>query len=119
MVPGDLSGVEETLARRVLAYARTIAPCLDSLTDEAKADALAILGAVAGEVRGRGPRFVLSQSIGPARVQYADVASCFGADDRRVLRSLCAALCGAGGGLPVGSFPPPDRKLHRLWPEHH
>lgn len=118
MTPGDLTGIDEALARRVLAVARTIAPCLDSLGDgsEEKANAVAILVAVAGEVRMRGSRQVASQRIGPAAVSYRDVGSAFTDDDRSALRGLCAAASPAAG-VPVGSFPRASRALERMWPE--
>lgn len=118
MKPADLDGIDEALARRVLAVARTIAPCLDSFADdsEEKATAVAILVAVAGEVRARGSRQVASQRIGPAAVSYRDVGSAFTDDDRSALRGLCAATQ-ASAGLPVGSFPRPARSLERMWPE--
>lgn len=118
MSPTDLTGIDEALARRVLAVARTIAPCLDSLADgtEEKATAVAILVAVAGEVRARGSRQVASQRIGPAAVAYRDVGSAFTDDDRSALRGLCGAVA-PSPGEPVGSFPKPSRSLERMWPE--
>ncbi|WP_336642334.1 hypothetical protein [Microbacterium sp. MMO-56] len=117
MTPEDLAGVEANLARRVIASARTIAPCLDSLVagSEEKLTAIAILLAVAGEVRARGSRQVASQRVGAASVAYRDVGSAFSDDDRSSLRGLCAAS--SMPSLPVGSFPPPALSIGRLWPE--
>lgn len=115
--PDQLHGIDADVARRVLAYARTIAPCLDSLVDEPRADAIAILKGVARELISRGSRHTSSQSIGPARVTYFDAASCFTADDRVALRALCdAATSGTG---PVGSFPAPSKTIAGLWPEQY
>lgn len=119
IAPGDLVGVEVNLARRVIASARTIAPCLDTLVDESeeKATAIAILLAVAGEVKLRGSRQVASQRIGSASVNYRDVGSAFTDDDRDALRGLCAASTPAAA--PVGSFPRPAASLDRMWPEEY
>lgn len=119
--PTDLTGVEETLARRILVHARTIAPCLDSLIDgeegepKPKSDAIAILLGVAREVPAVGSRRVKSQRIGPAQVEYFDVPSAFSDDDRNSLRSLCSVA--SSGGLPIGSFPRPARVVDAMWPE--
>lgn len=119
IAPGDLAGVEANLARRVIASARSIAPCLDSLADESeeKATAIAILLAVAGEVKLRGSRQVASQRIGSASVNYRDVGSAFTDDDRDALRSLCVVAPPAGA--PKGSFPRPAAALERMWPEEY
>lgn len=110
--------VGEDVARRVLAVARTIAPCLDSLPDDSdeKETAIAILSAVCAEVVARGSRQVASQRIGSASVAYRDVGSAFTDDDRSALRGLCSAVS-ASAGQPVGSFPRPARALERMWPE--
>lgn len=108
---------DEDLARRVRAYARTIAPCLDSLTGEAAKDALAILKAVAAEMKASGPRHIKGQSIGPARIEYRDIASAFSPDDRASLSAMCSIASGSAGA-PVGSFPT-DRPAGRLWPERY
>ncbi len=119
LTPADFPfAVGEDVARRILAVARTIAPCLDSLPDESeeKKTAIAILTAVGAEVVARGSRQVASQRIGPAAVVYRDVGSAFTDDDRSALRGLCAAATRAPGD-PVGSFPKPSRSLERMWPE--
>lgn len=119
--PADLTGVDETLARRILAVARSIAPGIDDLVDgegendpKPRTDAIAILSGVAAEAPGRGPRHVQSQGIGPARVTYRSVESWFSPDDRAALRALCGDDPRAGG--PVGSFPS-GSAFGRVWPE--
>lgn len=114
MRPDDLAGVDESLARRIISVARSIAPCLDSLTGDARDDAIAILKAVAAEVKSRGSRQVVSQHVGPATVTY-DVGSAFTSDDRAALRDLCSTSP-AVGGHPTGSFPK-ERPVGRVWPE--
>lgn len=118
--PDELGVADQTLARRVLAHARVIAPCLHSLDDDARLDALAILQGVAGEAQARGVRSVASQSVGTARVTYGSAESWFTADDRAALRALCSEatkLSVASAGHPVGSFPAPSRAFRTVWPE--
>lgn len=122
--PSDITGVDEDLARRVIAAARTIAPCLDSLVDgvdedapKPKSDAIAILRGVAREGQSRGSRLVKSQRIGPASVEYTSADSWFSTDDRNSLRSLCAFVSSAG--LPLGHFPAPSTAIAGLWPERY
>lgn len=110
----DLAGVDENLARRILAVARFIAPGLDHLDGEPRNDAIAILLGVAAEAKARGSRLVKAQRVGPASVDY-QAGSWFADDDRNALRALCAAP--ATTGHPVGSFPKPARVFSRLWPE--
>lgn len=107
-------GADEQLGRRVLVIARTIAPCLDSLVDEPRADAIAVLRGVVADVRSNGPRGIASQSIGPARVEYRVTEDSFTREARASLRSLCGL--GAASGLPLGSFPAAG-VISRLWPE--
>lgn len=122
IAPQDLTGVDVTLARRILSVARSIAPCLDSLVDgpgdddpKPKSDAIAILQGVAGEAKARGSRLVGAQRIGPAAVTYRDVSSWFSPDDRDGLRALCAVVSSAGH--PVGTFPKATTAFGRIWPE--
>lgn len=111
--PGD-----ESLGRRVLVLARTIAPCLDSLEGEALKNAVAVLEGVVQGIRARGARGIKSQTIGPARVEYIVDASSFDDDARTSLASLCALPDTSRGsaGAPVGSFPV-ERPVGRVWPE--
>lgn len=109
----DLTGVEETLALRVIATARTIAPCLNTLEGDDRLTAIAILRGVAAEAKSRGARHVRGQAVGPARVDYGPAESWFFADDRASLRALCGA---AASGGPIGSFPT-GSLVARLWPE--
>jgi hypothetical protein len=113
--PTDLTGIDEVMALRILAVARSIAPCLDSLIDEPRKSAIAILTGVAGEARDRGSRLVQSQRVGTASVTYRTVESWFSDDDRDALRGLCSVAEATAG--PVGSFPRPDTGTSRLWPE--
>lgn len=115
MIPDDLSGVDTDLARRVIAYARSIAPCLDSLDGEDKNTAIAILKGVAADAQPRGSRLVASQRTADSSVTYRDVGSWFTSDDRAALRAMCTAS--ASGPLPLGSFPQPSRRMHDLFPE--
>lgn len=112
----DLGIPDEDLAREVMLIAHDIAPCLATLTptDEAALDALAVLRRVASEITSRGSRAVKAQRIGPASVDYTEVASAFAGQPTRALRALCAASVPAA--LPRGSFPA-DRPISRIWPE--
>lgn len=111
----DLPGVDANLARRIIAVARFIAPCLDSLVDEPRLDAIALLVGVAAEAKARGSRLVKSQRVGPASVDYSTAGSWFSDDDKSALRALCGVS--ATGGHPIGAFPKPSRAYSRLWPE--
>ncbi|WGD38478.1 hypothetical protein [Lysinibacter sp. HNR] len=111
----DIKGADSNDALRVLGYARTIAPCLDSLPPGRDRDtAIAILTAIAREVTGRGSRFIKTQRVGSAGVEYVSVESVFSPDDRATLRALCSADSSDTG--PVGSFPRGDI-VSRVWPE--
>lgn len=109
-------GNDEDLAREVLVIARDIAPCLDSLPDESEEqrDALAVLRRVYKDITGRGKRFVKSQRVGPASVEYVDVKSAFVGQPTRALRALCASQ--QSSGLPRAAFPT-GRPIGHLWPE--
>ena len=113
ITPNDIPDVDEDVARRIIVAARSIAPCLDSLVDEAKANAVAILKGVAAEAPPTGSRRVRSQRIGSASVDYWN-ADTWSPEDRSSLRSLCAEAVPLG--LPQGSFPRPGI-IGRLWPE--
>ncbi len=112
--PNDLGPIDQNLARRIIAVARSIAPGIDSLDGEAFSDAVAILQGVATEIRVRGPRGVKSQRIAAGAVEYTSSDSWFSDDDRSALRALCAA---ASFG-PIGQFPKPSKAVARMWPEH-
>lgn len=115
ITPGSLGG-DENVARRVLALARSIAPCvtkLDPGTEEGK-DAIAVLKGVIAELPAAGSARVRSQSRNGTSVSLADIQSAFSADARASLRSLCG--CGGRSGQPVGSFPQ-ERPFALLWPE--
>lgn len=110
----DLTGVDEDTARLILVVARSIAPCLDSLDGEDRANALSVLRGVAREAASMS-RTIESQSVGTARVTYRDIDSMFTPDYRTALRTLCGAASDAAGH-PVGSFPK-GNPFRRLWPE--
>lgn len=114
----DLTGVDENTALRVIAYAISIAPCIDSLPAGGRDRklAVALLVGVGKEMKARGSRQLKSQRIGPAAVDYVAVASCFSAEDRSALRALCVTSAGAGN--PIGSFPT-GRPVSRIWPEEY
>ncbi|MFE9232049.1 hypothetical protein [Cellulosimicrobium funkei] len=103
--PQDLPGLDESVARRLLSVARTIAPCLDSLTGDDYDNAIAILEGVAAELPAPGTGRMRSQSRNGTAVTWGDYTSAFGPDDRAALRSLCGTSA-AAVGAPVGSFPP-------------
>lgn len=119
--PEDIN-TDTDLARRVLALAQSIAPCVAAFPDDSEehATAIAILKGVAEEVAGerasRGSRRVVSQGVSGARVSY-DVGSAFTSDDRDSLRALCGASV-TRGALPVGSFPK-GRPISAMWPEEY
>lgn len=116
IAPTDLGG-DADVARQVLALARSIAPCIQSLPDGDDRDsAISILKAVAGVGQARGSQLVKSQAIGPARVEYVD-GSWFSADHRAALRVLCSAVETQPAGHPEGSFPPVSKIVSRMWPE--
>lgn len=112
--PADLVGIDAAMAARVIAVARSIAPCLDSLVDADRTLAIGILTSVASEATARGMRGVKSQRIGPAAVEYFSATSWFADDDRAALRGLCPAV--AVPGTPIGEFPTPGI-IDRVWPE--
>lgn len=109
-------GTDEDLARELMVIARGIAPCLSSLVDESEEwkDARAILRRVYKHVTGRGARYVKTQRIATASVEYTDLESAFDGDPRRGLQSLCTST--AARGHSVGSFPA-ERPIAALWPE--
>lgn len=112
----DLQGIDELTALRIIAVARSIAPCLDSLEYGAdREQAVAILKGVAQEATGRGSRHIKGQRIGSAAVDYRSVSDWFSQEDKDALRAICKTS--AGGGGPVGLFPAADRTLSRLFPE--
>lgn len=117
---GDLPGVPDDLANRVIAAAVAIAPCIDSLPKNVEGDprrvrAIAILKGVAGHAASRLSANVKSQRVGSAAVDYGDASSWFSDDDSNALRALCAST-GAPAGLPVGKFPEPG-VIAGAWPE--
>lgn len=107
---------DEDLGRRVLARARVIAPCLDTLTptSENGKTAIAILKGVVAELPAPGEARLRSLSRNGTSVSMAAIASAFEGDAEISLRSLCASS--GRGGLPAGSFPA-SSPLGRLWPE--
>ena len=110
----DLTGVDRSVALRVLAEARTIAPCLDSLEGEDQQTAVAILTGVAAEVPTPGSRRVRSRSRNGTSVTLDPYRSAFTGGDIVSLRALCGDTTAAGA--PVGSFPA-GGTVGRVWPE--
>ena len=111
----DLPECDEVLALRIIAVARFIAPCLDSLpAGSSRNSAIAILKGIAADAASRGSRMVKGQRMGPASVEYTSTDSWFSPDDRAVLRSLCGDA--APSGMPIGQFPK-GGILTRVWPE--
>ena len=111
--PSDLQGVDTNVARRLIATARSIAPCLDTLDGEARADAIAVLLGVAAELPAPGTGRMKAQSRNGTSVSWAVDTSAFTADDRAALRALCGTA--AAAGAPAGSFPA-STIARRIWP---
>jgi len=105
IIPSDLPGLEDDAARRLIVVARSIAPCIDTLTGEDQKNAIAILRGVAAELPSPGTGRVRSQSRNGTSVTWGDYHSAFGKDDRSALQALCAGSSIALAGSPVGSFP--------------
>ncbi|MBB1511977.1 hypothetical protein H5399_05080 [Tessaracoccus sp. MC1627] len=99
----------------VLAYAATVAPCLDSLDNLPRAKAVAILRRVAGELPGTGMSRVSQQSRNGTSVSFRDVGDVFTANDRSALRALCG-ISPSAAAAPVGSFPT-SGLVAAIWPE--
>ena len=117
ITPADLDGIPERTARRLLAVARSIAPCLHQLDGDNRDTAIAILLGVATELPAPGTARVRSQSRNGTSTSFADVKSAFAADDRTALRALCGAAGSfAASGSPVGSFPALG-VVTSMWPE--
>ena len=106
---------DEQLARRVLAVARSFAPCLNRLEGEDRDLAVAVLSGVAAEAEGRGSRLASSERVGSASVWWRD-AVWFTSEDKDALRALCDAVT-AGTGLAVGHFPRPSKTISRAFEE--
>lgn len=114
----DLGLTDEDLARRVLAYGRVLAPCLDDLEDAKKADAIAVLKNVAAIAVARLPG-LKKRAVGDWSWEYLtdkEMGPMIGSDDRVVLRSLCSAPGAYAASGPVGCFPAPPPEYHGLWP---
>lgn len=107
-------GTDETTGRRVLVHARRIAPCVDGLTGQAKADAIAILKGVVAELPEAGSARLKSMSRNGTSLTF-DIASAFSGDATTNLKSLCTV--DTVPGLPRGSFPAPLPAHTSLWPE--
>lgn len=112
-ISGADLGVGDELARRVLVSARRIAPCLDTLVDLARDDAIAVLKGVIAELPEAGAWRAKSMSRNGTSITFADIESAFTLEARANLRSLCGDL---DQGLAMGCFPD-DKTFARLWPE--
>ncbi len=110
----DIAGASELTALRVIAFAQTVAPCLQSLEGDQRALAVAVLTGVALELEQRGSRLIRDQGIGPARVGFVSAESVFTEDDKAALRALCGSV--ALPGAPVGHFPAAG-VVRRVWGE--
>lgn len=112
----DLGIRDEDLARRVLARARTIAPCIDNFPEdsEERKDAIAILKGVIAELPAAGEARIRSVGRNGTNITLADIASAFDGDASISLRSLCGEVT-TSGAEPLGSFPE-DSLFERLWP---
>ena len=112
--PDEISDYDTGLV--VLAYAATVAPCLDSLIGLSRAKAVAILRRVAGDLPGAGMARVSQQSRNGTSVSFRELGSAFSADDRAALRALCGVSPSAAPASPVGSFPA-SGLVAAVWPE--
>lgn len=120
MIQAAELGVDETLALRVIATARSIAPGLDDLPYDSplRKAAIAVLQGVAQDAVQRGLRSVKQQRAGTALALYWD-DSWFSTDDRSALRALCRVPGEQPGSSPVGHFPEAGHTFRRLWPERY
>lgn len=118
IAPEDLDPSDLELAQRIIAEARSYAPCLHSLPPPLRLEAISVLKGVLQEARPRQSRAISSQGVGSARVSYR-TSDWFTAGDRMSLRGICREASGESGLslAPAGSFPLPDEKMGRLWPE--
>ena len=115
MQASDITGVDPTVALRLLAVARSIAPCLDSLTGDDAMTAVAIIQGVAAELPAPGSRRVRSQSRNGTSIGFDAFVSAWTPEEKAALRSLCGHSV-ASSGAPVGVFPAPG-VVESLWPE--
>ena len=117
MITAETLGLvdDKDLADRVIAYGRTLAPCLQTLEGQDLTDTVAVLKNVAKVAAGRLPG-LKARAVGDWSWTYltdAEMGSMIGPDDRAVLSRVCN-LKPVGG--PRGSFPAPPREYLRLWP---
>lgn len=114
MQASDITGVDPTVALRLLAVARSIAPCLDSLTGDDAMTAVAIIQGVAAELPAPGSRTCpLTQSRNGTSIGFDAFASAWTAEGRggatgpvwshcRLVRRARRDIPGSGrGGEPV------------------
>lgn len=114
MIDHEEIGPDEDLARTILVLAGPIAPCLHTLADEPKKNAISVLKLVYKDSVARGALSVRSQRIGSASVEYDTVRQAFDGQPRAALRALCTSA--RAGAAPRGSFPV-ARPIGRLFPE--
>lgn len=113
--PGEVSSDLDT-GLVVLAYAATVAPCLDTLTDFKRDQAVAILKRVAADLPAAGTSRVSQQSRNGTSVSLREVREAISADNRAALRALCGGPSVGDTAVPVGSFPV-GGMVESLWPE--
>lgn len=110
MIDTDDVGSDRETALIVLAEARRVAPCLDSLEDEDRELAIAILRRTAkrsAEIASTLKRRTAGD-WSQERFSPAEVGSEWLPGDRASLAALCGAASRPAAGGPVGCFPPPN-----------
>lgn len=117
ITPDKLGGDEDT-ARRILALAASIAPCITDFPDESEDQltAIAILKGAIAELPPAGGARTRSMSRNGTSISYDTAATALSADARDSLSTLCGSTSTREGALPVGSFPV-EPVVARLWPE--
>lgn len=117
IIAAELS-CDEDLGRRVLLYASSVAPCLQSLDGERREDAVAVLRSIAADIESAPGYRVKSRTRGEWTTTYfsdTEITSIISAADRDALKMLCGGARLAGS--PRGQFPAPHLPLLHMWPE--
>lgn len=114
IVASDLTG-DAAATHIVLLLARDVAPCLDSLVDDDRDAAIAILNRCVADVPAAGSRRVRSQSRNGSSVSFTTGESvALPGMEKAALRALCGSVP-AAGSTPVGRFPAPGTVVD-AWP---